>query len=372
MGKKPSTIRWRALREPDRKRLLHLVAQWFANEKCTHSDIAAKMENWVKKNAPGYYNPAGDYISTSFVGRRITEAAQRYGFLQVGRFYEQELTTQIQTLIKAVFPLSENKVQIIVAPDRAELLRYVWLDLDRHLIEGLRKLNTKKKSVIVGVSGGRTMLALAKATTNLTDLAWEYVPANERARVIICSLTSGGIRSNIAALSDTVAANMAQYLGAQTRGLLGPGWFADSSALAAFRNDPDVKDHIQLVKQADIILTSVGYLGDTDALMRQLLSQAGQSKFVDDRPNLADMLYNCYDGITGQAVEMPEAIADHLFSVIDLKQLSTKVQEGSLCIVLAVGENKGRHALPGILRKQMASHIYMDRACAEGLVEAFS
>lgn len=363
MNRKPSKIRWRSLKETDKERLLYLVAQWFVSEQRSHSEIAVKMANWVKKNAHHCYNPDGDNVSTSFVGRRIAEAVE-HRFLQVGRFHEQKLAEKIQDLLT----ISQNRIKIIVAPDRNQLLRYVWLDLDHLLMEMV-----KTKSVVIGISGGRTMLALAKAATSLTDLTWHNeVPVDKRAKVIVCSLTSGGIRTNIAALSDTVAANIAEYLGARTRGLLGPAWFADKSALRAFCNDQGVKEHIELVKKADIILTSIGYLGDSNALMRQLLTQADESKFVEERPNLADMLYQCYDGLSGQPIKLPGAIADRVFSVIDLKQLHKMVQKNTLCIVLAVGEEKGQHALAGVLKAQMASHVYMDRACAEGLIQTLS
>ena len=66
-----------------------------------------------------------------------------------------------------------------------------------------------------------------------------------------------------------------------------------------------MKEHVRLVKNSDIILTSVGYLGDSNALMRQLLDHAGESELVAKHPNLADMLYNCYDGLSGEPIPMP-------------------------------------------------------------------
>jgi DNA-binding transcriptional regulator LsrR (DeoR family) len=361
MNRRASAIRWNRLTEGDRKLLLHLVSQWFVKDKCSHKEIAKKMDSWMRKNAPERYDSSGT-VSTQLVGRRIAEAAQKYGFLQVGRFYEQELSEKIIS----EFPLVE---QVVIAPDQNELLRYAWQYLDKFLTQ---QVITQKsdKPIIVGVSGGRTMINMARAAANLSDLSWHFeVPSNKRCKVTICSLTSGGIRSDIAALSDTVSAMMAEQLGARARGLLGPAWFADSMALTAFRNDPDVKEHINLVKDSDIILTSVGYLGDSNALMRKLLDRAGESEFASTRPNLADMLYNCYDGLSGECVPVPGAVTDHLFSVMNLKELSEKVRKGSRCLVLAVGEQKGRYALPGVLRRQMASHIYMDLACAKALVD---
>lgn len=358
----PSAIHWVKLPDRDKRRLLHLIAQWFAEEKLSHAQIAKKIKKWVANTAPDCYNQEVD-VSTQFVGRRIAEAAQECRFLRVSPFYEEELA---QKVAKALFL---KGVELSVATTRDELLGYVWLDLDRFLVNKIKNGNTTKP-IIIGVSGGRTMIDLARVARNLPRIPWhEEVPINMRKKVAICSLTSGGIRSNIAALSDTVAASIAEYLGAEAKGLLGPAWFADKSALAAFRDDPDVQEHLRLVDDAEVILTSVGYLGDQKALMRQLLDQAGESKFIEDHPNLSDMLYNCYDGFSGEPIELPENIRDHVFSVINLKQLREKVQKGSQCYVLAAGKQKGCHAVLGILRKKMASHVYMDKDCAEGVLE---
>jgi DNA-binding transcriptional regulator LsrR (DeoR family) len=302
-------------------------------------------------------------VSTQFVGRRIAEAAQKYRFLRVSPFYEEELAQRITRALLL------ERIELFVAPNYDEMLRYVWLDLDRLLTNRVKNGDTNR-SIVVGVSGGRTMIDLARVSQILPEMTWhEEIPANMREKITICSLTSGGIRSNVAALSDTVAAIIAGHLGAKTWGLLGPAWFADKSALAAFCNDPDVQKNLRLVNEAEVILSSVGYLGERKSLMRQLLEQAGESKFVEDHPHLSDILYNCYDGLSGEPIELPERIRDRVFSVINLQQLRDKVHKGSRCIVLAAGKQKGYHSIIGVLRKQMASHVYIDKDCAEAVLE---
>ena len=359
-----SAIKWAKLLPHDRERLLYLIAKWRIAEKKPLGQIVNKIKDWVKENARDCYDENDRLPHPTTIGRYFMEAV-KCGFVQLGRFSEQHLVDDIIDK----WSLQTKKVKIVVAPDRKEMLRYVWLDLDRHLTEMIA--TEERDKVVVGVSGGHTMLDLANMAGNLTELTWHYeVSKGQRERVIVCSLTSGGIRSDIAALSDTVAATIADYLGAKTSGLLGPAWFADKSALDAFRRDPDVQKHIDLVEGADVILTSVGYLGDSKAskaLMRQLLDQAKESKFIKDNPYLADMLYHCYHGLSGRPIKLPPKVADGLFSVVDLEQLH---KMDSLCFVLATGEEKGLNALPGILKMEIASHVYMDRPCAEGLIKA--
>lgn len=365
MPRKASAVNWSRLPDRDKRRLLHQICRWFVDDKMTHHEIAGKIQGWVKENSPTYYDPKG-VVSTQFVGRRITEACQEYGFVKVGRLDEVMLG---QRIINALHPLLES-IPLVIAPDRNELLRYLWLDLDELLIERMEQLD-REDPFVIGLSGGQTLNDLANAAPNISGLSWhDAIPMRMRSNVIVCSMTSGGTRTNIAALSDTVAARIAAFLGTQARGLLGPAWFVDRAALAAFKNDPDVQKHIQLVHSADVIITSIGYLGDDKALMRQLLDQANVPEFIARHPNLSDILYNCYNGLTGDLIPLPDKVADHLFSTIDLPKLGAKVKGGSRCIVLASGEEKGRHALPGILRRRIASHVYLDRSCAEGLIEA--
>lgn len=359
-----SAVRWLRLPDRDKRRLLHLITQWFAEEKLSHTQIAYKIRKWVETNAPDCCDPDPKKgVSTQFVGRRIAEAAQKYRFLRVSPFYEEELAKKISRAL-----LLET-VELIVAPDYDEMLRYVWLDLDRLLTNRMKNGDTNKP-LVIGVSGGGTMIDLARASHNIREMAWhQEVPANIREKVTICSLTSGGTRSNLAALSDTVAAIIAGHLGAKTWGMLGPAWFADKAALAAFCNDPDVQENLRLANEAEIILSSVGYLGEHRSFMRQLLERAGELKFIEDHPNLSDILYDCYDGLSGEPIELPERIRDNVFSVINLQQFRDKIRKGSRCIVLAAGRQKGCHSIIGVLRKQMASHVYIDKDCAEAVLE---
>jgi len=367
LEREPSAVRWVRLPDRDKRRLLHLITQWFAEEKLSHAKIAYRIRKWVETNAPDCCDPDPERgVTTQFVGRRIAEAAQKYRFLRVSPFYEEELAQKItRTLLL-------ERVELFVAPNYDEMLRYVWLDLDR-LLTNRVKNSDSTESIIVGASGGGTMIDLAKVSQSLPEMTWhEEIPANMREKVTVCSLTSGGIRSNVAALSDTVAAIIAGHLGAKTWGLLGPAWFADKSARAAFCNDPDVQENLRMANEAEIILSSVGYLGEGKSFMRQLLERAGELKFVEDHPNLSDILCNCYDGLSGEPIELPERIRDHVFSVINLKQLRDKIRKGSRCIVLAGGKPKGCHSIIGVLRKQMASHVYIDKDCAEAVLETLS
>ena len=363
-SKKRPAVNWGQIKanRTKQRRLLHLVAQWFADKKLSHVLIAEKIRTWVQDEAPECYNGAGT-VTNAFAGRRIADAA-RGGFLQVARFYEEELCDGIRRVPS--LPLAD--VKITVAPGRREMLQYAWLDL-AELLAQRAKTVPDNGQIILGVSGGRTMLDFAKASPDLTNSEWkDSTSPKEREKLLVCSLTSGGLRENITALSDTVAAMIANTLGVNARGLLGPAYFDNSKSLEAFRNDSDVRKHKELADKADIILTSLGRLSDSSDLVRQVLEKTEESGFVRGSPDMAEMLYQCYHGTSGKAAKLPDHIAERMFSVISLERLRERVNGGMKCILLAAGKEKGRYALPGVLRGHLASDVYMDRACAEALL----
>lgn len=364
MSRGPSAIK--KLPEHQYKRLLYFIADLRVNQKIRPPEIAPLAVKWVKENAPEYYTAEGK-TADSTIGRYFSDAIEK-GFLKLQAFYDQELATQIvEKFDLKRLPFESSKIEVIVAPNRDEMLRYVWLDLDRHLTH--KMAGEKPDRLVVGVSGGHTMLKLGELANNLKDLAWhKEIPEEDRRKTLICSLTSGGIRSDTAALSDTVAANIGNFLNAQSRGLLGPAWFEGKDALETFRSEPEVDRHIKLANEADIIITSVGYLGDPNNLLTRLLKSQGQGQFLDDHKNSGDILYHPYNGATGEPIDLPPKFASGLLSVMSIDDLCDKVERGLHCIVLASGEEKGMFALPGILRKKIASHIYIDYDCANALI----
>ena len=343
--------------------LLFQVALWRFEQKLPEKLIAKKLVSWVKINLPTAYNKNGSF-SGSTVRNYINKAFKR-GFVRVDRFPDQSIVNKIQNQLK----LSPGRPLITVAPDRSEMLRYAWLDLVDLLIRLIK--TEKQENVIVGVSGGHTMLDFAKKASSVADLRWhqeEGISDIVKKKVTVCSLTSGGIRSDIAALSDTVAAIISDFLKSNASGLLGPAWFADGDALSVFSRDPDVKKHIGLVENAKIILTSVGFIDDKKSLMRELIDKSEESEFIKNNPHTADILYNCYNGLSGEPVNLPDKVRNGLFSVINIEQLKQKVQNGTYCFVMASGYEKGAFSMKPILTNQLASHVYIDKSCSEGIL----
>jgi DNA-binding transcriptional regulator LsrR (DeoR family) len=365
-GKKSCAIQLNELGLRETNSLLYYIVKCRIsdrNEKgdvLSYEEVAHRVKEWARDNVrKEAYNDKGN-IPSNWVGRLMPKAIRR-GYVKLGRYVEQSLVDEIRKYLTPPYP------DIVIAPDKDDLLRYVWEDLDNLLIQAVEGSNGK---TILGFSGGRTMLALARSLSELSNLKMSRLSPEMKEKIIACSLTSGGSPSDIAALSDAVVGTIATALGVNARGLLGPSWFDDEKVLAAFRAQRHVEEHKVLVDSADFIVTSVGYLGDPKALMAHALKKLHQGQFLAKHPGLCDILYHPYHGISGETIKLPPKAKIHLFSVVDINKLRAMVSEGKPCLVVAWGREKGLHALPGIFKQQMANYVYMDKECAEGLLEA--
>jgi DNA-binding transcriptional regulator LsrR (DeoR family) len=367
-------LNWQRMRRKDPalyRRLVYEVARLF-DAGSSHKAIISEIYTWAEKNAPGYYAHEGvPNITPTWVGRHIGKAREpEFRFLQLAEFPD---TTLLRT-IHSRLPVSKN-VHFVLAPDSATLLRQAWLAFDTMLVD---RINSQPaQPVVVSVSGGRTMLELARAAPRFhRDMQWHKsgpIGQKKMEQVAVYSLTSGGVRDNIEALSDTVAAAIARELGVRAHGLLGPAIFHSAGAREAFVKDPQVRIHMERVQRSSIILTSVGYVGDGTSLTRQVLESIDSgcvSKLLKTHPHLADILYDCVDGHTGELVPLPAKIVSRLFSVMTCADLRRMVKDDTQCLVVASGYEKGRHALRGIVEQRMASDIHLDLECARGLIDA--
>ncbi|MHA2203864.1 MAG: sugar-binding domain-containing protein [Candidatus Hodarchaeales archaeon] len=367
-AKKSPAIKFNALSAREKRALLYYIAECRVKERdenhaLAYEKIASKIKNWAKDNINKHdYDEKGD-VSPIWVGRLMAKAIE-HNFVKLGRYDEQELVWDIKKHLK----LKAHLPHIVVAPNKKDLLRYLWEDLDEHLTS---EVQGKRNQVILGVSGGRTMLSFARMTGEL-DLTFNNISSPNKKKLVICSLTSGGIPTDVAALSDAVVGIMADSLGVNAKGLLGPAWFPEND-LEKFRQQKYVAEHEELLKNADFIITSVGSLRDPNSLMIHLLKQQKQEQFLKKYKYPADILYCCYRGLKGDKIDLPPEVEEGLYSPIDLDRLKEMVldrKKPRYIYVVASGKEKGLYALPGILRGGMANYVYIDRNCAEGIIKS--
>ena len=365
-GRGTCAIKWSKLSLRETRSLLYYIAKCRIRDRnkngdvLSYEEIARSVKEWAKDNINKDAYDDQKNIPPNWIGRLMPKAI-RHEYIKLGRYVEQDLVAEIRKYLSPPYP------DIVIAPDKNDLLRYVWEGLDSLLIKKVKGINTK---IVLGFSGGRTMFELARSLIELNDLKIRSLSSENKEKIIVCSLTSGGTPTDVAALSDAVVGTIATSLGVKSRGLLGPSWFDDEKVLAAFRTQRHVLEHENLVKNADFIVTSVGYLGDPKALMAHALRKLRQENFLAKHPDLCDILYHPYHGISGETIKLHRKVENCLFSVVDIDKLQAMVSEGKPCLVVARGREKGLHALPGIFKQQMANYFYMDKECADGLLEA--
>jgi DNA-binding transcriptional regulator LsrR (DeoR family) len=357
------------------RQLIYEIARLFVEEHRNYTQILNEIyKKAARDDSPyhKYYNENGkDDTRGPSVPRHIKEAI-RNQFITLGSFRENILSKNIKHNID-----NANQVSLNIAPDEKSLLQQVCFDFDRILIEKV-KSTPDGKEVVIGVSGGLTMMGVAQTLHDIKERTSWYKRASEedKNKVVVCSLTSGGTRDNFKALSDTVAANIAQELDVKGRGLLGPPTFRDIDALNAFKDEPEIQEHIKRVENAKIILTSVGDVHNDKSLTSHIFNVIDPDHLAEirrDHDYIGDILYQCYDGYTGEIIPPSQKIKDRIFSVIPLIKLKMKLEEKkekedrTRCIIVAKGYDKGKHTLRGAIIMRLASDIYMDIECALGL-----
>lgn len=350
------------------RQLIYEIACLFVQErKVRQKDIIAATYAWAEEHVPTYYHARGKAnLNSEWVRRRLVEAISAQ-FLLLGNFEDVKLRDEICRLLPEARALS-----LALAPNAETLYRQACLDFEKKLIDKIA--SSRNPRIVVGVSGGRTMLAFSRTLHDMrASLKWHtQVPIEKKKKVVVCSLTCGGLRDNIVALSDTVAANIAEELGCDQSGFLAPPLFDGGPAKEAFKGTEEVAKHIELAHKPDIILTSVGNVHDENALTSQIIEKIDPEGLAElrlgEKP-LGDILYYCYNGYTGDPIVLSK-VYEKVLSVITCKELWDMVKNNeTTCIVVAAGYEKGYNALRGVIARRMATDIHMDLDCARGLQE---
>lgn len=386
-------IDWQKATTDEKDRILRQIAHWYSEGE-GQGFIAKNLEWWFKKHfssSPCYRGnkqPKGGQeqkltIDRHWVKRRITEL-QKDKYLTLREPERERFIKPVEDTLGKETGL--KGIALEVAAHRNDMLRKAVLRLETLLAEKFEATSddTENPNLILTTSGGQTLLNFAHAVAQipmptLQSIAKAKDPDGLRKRLLVCSLTSGGMRDDISSLSDTVAAVMANNLGCGARGLLGPAWFEKAKDMQDFDKLKDVKDHKSLVMKAQIILTSVGWLENKSNLMARLLRKSktlkgeGKKQVKLDSNHPADLLYNLYDGWSGGDVDLPEHAQGHFFSVMGLKDLKERIQDEEnkpAVIVLASGWDKGYHSVLGLIHGKLATEIFLDAESSAGLGKA--
>ncbi len=207
-----------------------------------------------------------------------------------------------------------------------------------------------KPGTTVAVSWGTTLQTMAGSLTG------EQVV--EGARIV--PLVGGLHRAFSGTNSYWVAEQLGRYFRAPAQVLYAPLFVEDRTTAEALLRDPDIRDTLDLARQASSVIYSVGTL-DEGATLSQLGYLSPEEKaFLRERGAVGDISCRWID-VEGNPVELPPTINPISIPLEDLKSIPER-------LTISGGALK-REVLLGTLRGGYTSKLVTDEGTAAYLLE---
>lgn len=207
-----------------------------------------------------------------------------------------------------------------------------------------------KPDTTVAVSWGFTLRAMTESLTGEQSVEGTKIVA----------LTGGLHRAYSGTNSYWVAEQLGRYFRAPAQALYAPLFVGDHTTAEALVQDPDIRDTLDLARQASLVIHSVGTL-DMGATLTQLgyLSPEEQA-FLRERGAVGDIACRWID-VKGNPVELPSTINPIGISLEELKSIPGR-------LTVAGGKLK-REVLLGALRGGYTTTLVTDEGTAAYLLE---
>ncbi|NLV91792.1 MAG: hypothetical protein GX030_05270 [Firmicutes bacterium] len=179
-------------------------------------------------------------VATRSTGMRITED---------GRRILEELEEPVRHL-RGLFELEQRLAQrlqldtVIIVPGDS--------DIDSSVKQEMAKVTAK---YLIGVLRDGLVLAVTGGTT-LAEVSRSFPPVPRRFDITVVP-TRGGLGEEVEKQANTVAAGLAQHLGARYRLLHVPDDIG-AEALQSLASEPKIAELLALIKGADIVVHGIG------------------------------------------------------------------------------------------------------------------
>lgn len=179
------------------------------------------------------------FINLDAAGMSLTEAAT--AILPDAREFSRAMggLTELETTLSRLLGVP----RVYVASGDADREPYVLHDVGRMAAQHLRSL--LQSGTTLAVTGGGTMAEVARNMSPSSPLNVMVVPAR------------GGIGRTVETQANTLAAEIARKLGGHHRLMHLPD-HVDAAALAEMMKVPEVREAMDLLQRADVILHGVG------------------------------------------------------------------------------------------------------------------
>jgi central glycolytic genes regulator len=204
---------------------------------------------------------------------------------------------------------------------------------------------------ILGVLGPADVLAISGGST-LAEVTG-HLPGHKRYPAVTVAPTGGGLGDALETEANTVAAQLAQALGAKYRLLHLPSDLGEQSVNILLDAQPAIREIFELIRSASIVVQGVGTLQGVAARRK---FTAARTKALERRGAVAESLGYFFDS-TGKVVEAAGGVG------MRLEDLSTAAH----VIAVAGGASKAA-AIKSLLNTGLQHVLVTDEAAAQAIL----
>lgn len=286
------------------------------------------------RNTAAFLKDLG-YIDLNASGMTLSRQADE--LLDSAREFSKAMSglTDMETLISSLLPVEK----VLISAGNADEDEQVLSDVGRICAIKLKAMLQNGNTL--AVTGGKTIAAVAKSIQSQTALNVMVVPAR------------GGLGRSVETQANTLAAEIAAKIGGHHRLIHLPDQM-DEAAKTELLKLPDVKEAIELVQRADLILHGIGKAIET--MKDRKLNRHDQSRLVEMKAK-GESLGGYFD-IDGHCLLESSSVG------VDLAKLSSRCR----MIAVAAGESKAE-AIISVMRHHPHQLLVTDEGAARKMLE---
>lgn len=275
------------------------------------------------------------YIEMTASGMTIHEKAR--DILESARDFSRAISglNEMENRISELLDIE----RVVIVPGDTDKDPLVLEDIGR--AAGVRLKNALQNGDTLAVTGGTTIAAVAR------HLSGSNNPLN-----IMVVPARGGLGRSVETQANTLASEIAAKIGAHHRLIHLPDRL-DDAAMQEMMKLPDVREAMELLERADIILHGIGNAETT--MKNRKLPRNLQMELADK--NAVGESFGSYFDISGQCLLKSSSIG------IDLAKLSPKCR----MIAVAAGGRKAE-AIVSIMRHYHHTVLVTDEGAAERII----
>ena len=228
--------------------------------------------------------------------------------------------------------------RVLIAPGNADEDEQVLADIGRICANRLRSILQNGNTL--AVTGGRTIAAVARYLQSPTPLNVMVVPAR------------GGLGRSVELQANTLAEEIAGKLGGHYRLIHLPDTM-DASAMQEMLKLPEVRETMELLERADVILHGIGTAGEM--MKQRRMPHNEQNRMIHD--GAKGESFGAYYDLEGRCLMESTNVG------VDLAKLKPTCQ----MVAAAAGASKAE-AIISILRHTRHSLLVTDQGAAEKML----